>query len=88
MKHIKSLLFIVPAAVFAGMLCYSGFMDLSIYIPQERERRSFVELKKTVQTATAQAEQGEEAEAEGSGSPRYPTPTTPWWSATVTLWAG
>lgn len=67
MNRLKSLLFVIPALLFAGLLCYAVFNALSIYIPQQRERRDFEELKKSVQVsveASAQAAGERDTEAD------------------------
>lgn len=51
MKHKNTLLYIIPAAFFAGLLCYAVYNALAIYIPQQRERRDFAELRESVQTS-------------------------------------
>lgn len=71
MKRIKSMLFILPALLFAVLLCYSIFNALLIYIPQERERRSFAELRKEYQSSTSSTEESREADAPSSSSNPY-----------------
>ena len=48
MKNKKSLLFIIPAVVLVGLLCYSLIRFLIIYIPQEREKNAFIDLKNSI----------------------------------------
>lgn len=64
MRNKTGFFFLVPALLFAGLLVYAVANALAIYIPQERERRSFQELKKTIQV-TEQATGPEEASSAG-----------------------
>ena len=44
----RSLIFIIPAVLLIGVLCYAVINALCIYIPQEKEQKSFAELKESI----------------------------------------
>ena len=46
----RSLLFIIPAVLLVGVLCYASIRALCIYIPQEKEQDSFAQLKESIRT--------------------------------------
>lgn len=49
----KSLIFTVPAVLLIGVLCYALISALCIYIPQEKEQKSFTQLKESIRVDTA-----------------------------------
>lgn len=44
----RSLIFIIPAVLLIGVLCYALISALCIYIPQEKEQTNFTQLKESI----------------------------------------
>lgn len=59
----RSLIFIIPAVLLIGVLCYALINALCIYIPQEKEQKSFAQLKESIRIE-------QEAEASTGSSDR------------------
>ena len=47
----RSLIFVIPAVLLVGLLCYAVINALCIYIPQENAQKSFRDLKESVRIA-------------------------------------
>lgn len=47
----RSLIFVIPAVLLIGLLCYAVINALCIYIPQENAQKSFRDLKESVRIA-------------------------------------
>lgn len=47
----RSLIFVIPAVLLIGLLCYAVINALYIYIPQENAQKSYRDLKESVRTA-------------------------------------
>ena len=77
----RSLLFIIPAVLLVGLLCFAIINALRIYIPQEKAQRNFVELKEKIridQSSDSEQESQSSASAQPSsaedgGSPKAQT---------------
>ena len=72
MKRPNALPFIIPAALFAGLLCYAVFNALAIYIPQRRELQNFEELKEIIETSAQEPEERERADGADNPNPTDP----------------
>lgn len=49
----RSLIFIIPAVILIGVLCFAIINALSIYIPQEKAQSNFLELKEKIRIEPA-----------------------------------
>ncbi len=61
----RSFLFIIPAVLLVGLLCFAIINALRIYIPQEKAQRNFVELKEKLRIDQSS---GSEQESQSSAS--------------------
>ena len=54
----RSLIFVIPAVILVGLLCYAVINALCIYIPQENAQKSYRDLKESVRIAENEKGQG------------------------------
>lgn len=64
----RSLIFIIPAVILVGVLCYALINALCIYIPQEKAQKSYRDLKESVRISDSGAEQKDNASSDGTES--------------------
>ena len=62
----RSLIFVIPAVLLVGLLCYALINALCIYIPQEKAQKSFRELKESVRIVEDGTERQDHASSDGA----------------------
>ena len=62
----RSLIFVIPAVILVGLLCYALINALCIYIPQERAQKNFRDLKESVRIVEDGTERQDHASSDGA----------------------
>ena len=62
----RSLIFIIPAVILVGLLCYAVINALCIYIPQEKAQKSYRDLKESVRIVEDDAKRQDQSSSDGA----------------------
>ena len=62
----RSLIFIIPAVILVGLLCYAVINALCIYIPQEKAQKSYRDLKESVRIVEDDAKRQDPSSSGGA----------------------
>ena len=61
----RSLIFVIPAVILVGLLCYALINALCIYIPQEKAQKSYRDLKESVRITENASQRQDDASSDG-----------------------